>query len=688
MDIPVLLEHLNDFQQNATDLHEIHHFTQNLKTLIEESSTNLRIATSDNTMINRVNNLLPKSMQRQEIKIFNLIAKYAGLSKVFIRIPTTLIRLENSLYLIQNRKEDSLITCKECTEIEFFNLPNAANDQTSPVFVYKSQPKGVVVLFSYESASRLWSTLEVNAMIQQFIQSKADPATITRVLWRSGMKNKYYTITNRKSAGRRLSKSLSQNTSITAAYKRTKSTIGSDIKVRRASDFRYTHLMLPTSQSINNPFRISNNRTPIPRKTSSIDDIPDINRIQMEEEKGFIHKSPTIILSKADFDVQSFKKELPNSRDNKEYLVMTKDADSCYASETCSKIPEIENMVDQIVEFLNLHVFKKNGLKGIVLDFVKDKNNVWYLLECKEFNVDFVVPLEIEKNRKHKTRIGDEIVKRRSQSRADTQADTFEPKLPEISKDIIDENEEFLSLGCPFKIRTKPQRFCHTPVSEEEFLNRLDRVTEKIDKISNSHIPSSKLFPQDKNEQVQGYLNSHDYYSSQSNLPTHSYTLSDSSGKGSLDAENVGKNYPKKILSEGVTSLDDMNMKIKIAKLRSTNLFAKYGGESFWSKFILSFYNKVLSNEMLCKFFKNSKLQSFEFIVAGYFKLFNGSLNLELRKRLKASHYYRGITERDFDCYIDLFSHTMAEFNIEEEDRIGMISELRSVKNIICRELM
>mmetsp|Transcript_15284 Transcript_15284/g.15267 ORF Transcript_15284/g.15267 Transcript_15284/m.15267 type:complete len:82 (+) Transcript_15284:438-683(+) len=52
-------------------------------------------------------------------------------------------------------------------------------------------------------------------------------------------------------------------------------------------------------------------------------------------------------------------------------------------------------MLYQIVEFLNLEVFKHHGLKGVVLDFVKDKQNNLYLLDCKE-HIDYqMIPVDL-----------------------------------------------------------------------------------------------------------------------------------------------------------------------------------------------------------------------------------------------------------------------------------------------------
>mmetsp|Transcript_29161 Transcript_29161/g.28888 ORF Transcript_29161/g.28888 Transcript_29161/m.28888 type:complete len:504 (-) Transcript_29161:44-1555(-) len=503
------------------------------------------------------------------------------------------------------------------------------------------------------------------------------------------MKNKYFIITNKKNAARRLSKCSSQGSNLNFTYKRAKSTV-SDAKIGQ-SDFRYSQLMLATSQSINNPYKVGN-KSPLPNKVNSEYDIPEIHK---EEEKIALRKSSTILFKGYDLEPRTPKanKDTSTNTDGqKEYLVLTKDIDSCYASEGGPKISDLENMVEQIVDFLNLHVFKKHGLKGVVLDFVKDKNNVWYLLECKEFNVDFMIPIEIERRKKSKTRFEDNPIPRRNLQRAETLIDNIDQRLPEINtnQDFIDENEEeLLALACPFKIRSKPKKTDHGPVSEEDFLQRLNKVSEKIDKISCTHAPPAKLVSLDKDELVQEYLNSHNHFNShtgETRSPTHSYTLPGCCSFGEDFKED--KDYTKRIVTEVASSLDDMTLKIKIAKLRKVNILSKYGGEPFWGKFIFSLYNKILANEMLNKFFKNSKLQSFSYIVTGYFKLFNGNLNLELRKRIKAAHYFRGINEKEFDCYVDLFNHTLIEFNIEEEDRIGVVSELRSMRNIICRELM
>ncbi|CAG9314357.1 unnamed protein product [Blepharisma stoltei] len=690
MDLPKILEHLNDIHQNETEKNEYIHFAEDLRTMLSESSKKplLSCATSDfttNTMITKLNNLLPKTSQHQEISLFSLLAKYANSAKLSLNIPTSLVRIEHlpELYMIQTKRE-KIVQSKESTFEEFMSLTTVKNDTDFPTFCYKIPGKDAIAIFSADIAEKLWNSSEDHAVLQYFIQSKTNPATITRVLWRKGMKNKYFTITNRKKVSRRLKKSVTMIPGLT--FKRGKIT-----------DFKNAGMMNPVSQSANCPFR-PNSKTPGSKKNLTM---IDHSQHSSGEESNF-KKSFTSAVAKYTQNYDAY--EPPTSSTdtsgpedhNKEYIVFTKDVESCYAMESYAKIAEIELMVDQIVEFLNWEVFKHHGLKGLVLDFIKDKNNNWFLLECKEHFVDYMVPADHEKNRRKavmdKSRTPD-LYERSESSIHSNDSELRRQESCVNDSPLCEIKEEDSRLPCPFKIRTKPKKIDHDPVSEKDLMERLNKVNAKIDRLNAQKSPT-RLSPLNKEESIQDYLNSYNFVKCPLREPLTpcpvSPRLIQSRSTTHLDRlMNDDKRlvYSRKVFTETVDNFDEMALNVKIAKIKEQDIIDKYGGIDFWNKFIISLYKKVLASEILNKHFKNSKLESFEQIVVGMFRILNGKVNLEFRRQLRAAHAIKGILGMEFDCYCDLFDSTLSEFNLDEDDRQGISSQIRNMKSLICRQV-
>ncbi|CAG9327063.1 unnamed protein product [Blepharisma stoltei] len=692
MDIPKILEHINDLHQNASERNEFIHFTEDLRTLLSESSKKSLLTCSTpeittNSMIAKLNNLLPKTAQHQEISLFNLLAKHANSAKLSLNIPTTLIRIEHlpELYMIQTKRE-KIVLAKECTLAEFLSMTTAKNDSNFPTFCYKIPGKEVVATFSAESAERLWNSSEDHAILQYFIQSKTNPATITRVLWRRGMKNKYFTITNRKKVSRKLKKSVTIAAGL--AFRRNK-------LMNNLEDYKNAGMMNSVSQSAGCPFR-PGPKTPLSRKFLTMTEKSHSGRDESNFVRSFSTAVSKYIKDYDGYDPTASTDTSSQEDHNKEFIVFTKDVDSCYAIENYSRIAEIELMVDQIVEFLNLEVLKHHGLKGVVLDFVKDKHNNWFLLDCKEHFVDYMIPIDFEKSKRKTV-----IEKCRTPEQLERSASCVHSSESELRRQdsLLNEGylheikEEDTQLSCPFKIRTKPKKIEHDPVSEKDLMERLNKVNAKIDRLNAQKSPA-RLSPINREESIQDYLNSYNYLKCPMREPTSASPISprlvQSKSTTHLDRlihDDKRLLYSRKVFKDVVDNFDEMALNVKIAKIKEQNIIDKYGGIDFWNKFIVSLYNKVLASDILNKHFKNSKLESFEMIVAGMFKILNAKVNLDFRRKIRAAHMTKGILEKEFYCYCDLFDSTLCEFNLEEDDRQGISSQIRNMKNIICRQV-
>ncbi|CAG9314799.1 unnamed protein product [Blepharisma stoltei] len=662
MDIPRILEHLNDYHQNPNDENGIDAFSEEIKTLLAESTKILDSIGSDiswNTMISRINNLLPKSPNHQEIKFFSLLATHANSAKLNINIPTTLIRLksEPSPLLIQTNKKN-IVEIRECVEKEFFELESTSSSPGFPSFCFKNFAKEIVVAFSKETAAKLWNSSNDDALMQFFIQSQANPSAITRVLWKKGTKNKYFTIINRKAATKR----LIHNASGTLTSKRKKLTTG----------FRYSLASLP-SPSPTYPFKSkksSKGENPFgsPYMSKNKSRRSDIFKTFSNDTK-----------SATNFDNLIEKNMVIHGNKCKEYLVITNDTASCLASESFGKIEEIDEMVNEVAEFLTYHVFNRET-KGLVLDFVKDINNKWFLLDCKEHLIDHSKHME-KSNKVHSPKYPLKLTDMDipGMHRTDT-GSMSELNHPMSARAKQVQRRKTVEKLTPIKKRK-------ATVKMNDIYDRFNKINEKIDRLSSQKISHSSLT---RSESIQNYLSNYNNF--QPHLPdltpTHASVAKFDKcpfGEQKHDESPVVLST-RKYFSEAVDNYEEMKMNVNIAKTKKINLFTKYGGEAFWSKFIVSLYNKVLGCDELNKYFKDSKIESFQMIVKGMFKMFHGNLNLELRGRLRAAHHAKGITVKEYNCYAEMFYLTLTEFKVDDEDIQGMMSQISMMKSLICKD--
>lgn len=131
-------------------------------------------------------------------------------------------------------------------------------------------------------------------------------------------------------------------------------------------------MMLKTSKSINNPYKLSH-----------------------KDQSFKSSKSLSKCCKKSSFSNENFSQN---------FVVDTKDNETCVSFDYKTKVTEVENMVKAIVRFLNDKVFTKKKLSELVLDFIQDKNRTWIFLDCKGYSLKKRRKTIIDKLTKMKTR--------------------------------------------------------------------------------------------------------------------------------------------------------------------------------------------------------------------------------------------------------------------------------------------
>ncbi|CAG9323737.1 unnamed protein product [Blepharisma stoltei] len=659
MDIPRILEHLNDFHQNQNDQSKIPDFSLELKHLLAESNKILSSVGTDvswNSMISRINDLLPKPPNHKEINFFSLLAAYANSARLNINIPATLIKSESlPSFMLIKANQNNLIESRECTENEFFSFTNESNSVGYPCYCYKNSNKEITVAFSKETVAKLWKSAGDNSLIQFFIQSNANPASVTRVLWRKGEKNKYFTIINKKLATK---KELHHHHSSSLSTKKSKHAI-----------CRYSATQWPIATSSNPikhfPIRMKNDKN-----------LPDLHascKLKNKAHKDDIFKTfGNDTKSVRSYDNLAEVNIAAHTNNFKEYIVDTKNIASCVASESFVKIDDIELMVEQIADFFTYHVFKKT-VKGLVLDFVKDINNKWFLLDCREHWIDQSMPLEKTKRIKLPLKISGIDTSDRSQTTETRTSDINHPNCAKIMLRV-----DRLNLAKKRKESIKMKNIYEKFKQMNEKIDCLN--TQKSTKNQDINVEFSPII-QDEAACLKTCKNF---------VPI--LDLTPISTSRSKNRDQSPSNDPfictkMRYFSEAAEQNEELKQSVNKIKKKRESLMNKYGGEGFWSKFIISLYNKVLGCEILNKYFKDSKIESFQGIVKGMFRIFSGNLNLELRGRLRTAHHNYGINEREFNCYAEMFYLTLSEFQVSQDDIQGIMSQLGAMKSLICKEI-
>lgn len=128
------------------------------------------------------------------------------------------------------------------------------------------------------------------------------------------------------------------------------------------NDFKWSGLILQTSRSINNPFKV-------------ISSLQNLKRPDFENKNENFTKvsSKRKSLPVSDFDYN--KKNKVNITD--EYFVI----------ENFEKNLAIENKTKEMVKFLNQVVFHGAELDEIILDFIQDENMMWLFVDCGGYSL-------------------------------------------------------------------------------------------------------------------------------------------------------------------------------------------------------------------------------------------------------------------------------------------------------------
>jgi hemoglobin len=112
--------------------------------------------------------------------------------------------------------------------------------------------------------------------------------------------------------------------------------------------------------------------------------------------------------------------------------------------------------------------------------------------------------------------------------------------------------------------------------------------------------------------------------------------------------------------------------------LTPNTMFERYGGLAFVTRFVLSFYDRVLASTRLAPFFANSDMQRLVEHQAKFISTVMGGPTSYSSAVLREAHEHLDIDDQAFDEMIFLFKATLKDFKIADIDVEAIIAELNA----------
>ncbi|CAG9319168.1 unnamed protein product [Blepharisma stoltei] len=602
-------------------------------------------------------NSLPKLNNSQQLDIYRLFCLHANLNNIIAKIPTTLLRISNTnlCYLVQNNKYGAIIT-RLCSDEDFFAGVPEKNGNDNPVCCYKVLGKRTQFLYTKESAMSLWSSsTETSDKMQIFIQPRTKPSSLTRVHWRIGGRTKFFLISNKTKPVYKRKTEDKRTRSITMTPKNFRSTMS--LSILKGNDRNSIDCLTPATE------RLVVDRCPSLKNFRNLGNSTD--RFSAEEQVIETNQNP---------------------------IINTKVSDGILVIEDTVKVPEIESMLEKIINFLRKQAYKDEELREITFDFIYGKDRKWVFLDCVEVSLkNSEIKLELGE-----INLGEVSQVKRAISFPDTKAETNSDFLKALNMDQSPEITIEGAVMYPFMKNSppRPSKTMHTPQLPPISNSKHVKIEEKSDpamtlkpsnlaRIKNLKQQSFKVYekrsstrkrtiilqdPQLKKSKTEDFHDKNDFYNTSKSLWDDTYDV-----------------HIKRCFMDAIRKIDEMNMNTELLKVKSRNLVETYGGDDFWNKFIMALYKRIFSSEELSKYFSSSNLKM---ITKGMLRVFNGCATFEFRREIRLAHEKMGITEREFNLYSQLFEDTLTQFGINEVDKHVIMTQIRSMKCLICKAQM
>ena len=374
-----------------------------------------------------------------------------------------------------------------------------------------------------------------------------------------------------------------------------------------------------------------------------VDEAPNKLKGSMKNEEEFGQTNRFVIMGQ---DLQRFIVNGSNSKTTKIDEIKHIDA-------------EIRDIINKTVELFAFQASKdkKQILEG-TFDFMKNKSKKWLILKCDKLLLN-------ENPKKYKELIVPDI----KQLNRSILPFIFPKPLNLENNDIhrIDINQITSKIGTPMvlkrhftKIEISPMRKITIDTQDSpqalDIEERLDNFNAKIEKLSHTINPS--LVSEFSN-------NAYSYQTSFLNCAKGlKQNISKIKRKSNL-ATNSISDKAKSFMKNVITEYDSILLQVQREKLREQRpLIEQYGGEIFWKKSMASLYSSLIHSSHLNRHFCTISKESFKKMSAGLICVFNSSLDIEFRRKMRGCHPNLCITSKDFSLFRDIFITVLRDLSV------------------------
>ena len=111
---------------------------------------------------------------------------------------------------------------------------------------------------------------------------------------------------------------------------------------------------------------------------------------------------------------------------------------------------------------------------------------------------------------------------------------------------------------------------------------------------------------------------------------------------------------------------------------QSDTMFERYGGLPFVTRFVLSFYDRVLGSPELARFFADTDMQRLVEHQAKFISSIMGGPASYSNAALREAHAHLNVDDRAFDEMVGLFRVTLEEFKISDVDVEAIMADLNA----------
>ncbi|OMJ75320.1 hypothetical protein SteCoe_25553 [Stentor coeruleus] len=117
------------------------------------------------------------------------------------------------------------------------------------------------------------------------------------------------------------------------------------------------------------------------------------------------------------------------------------------------------------------------------------------------------------------------------------------------------------------------------------------------------------------------------------------------------------------------------------------NLFEKYGGADFWSDFLNDVYKRLTNSDLTRHHFMNKNISHIKEMLLGLLELTLVSDSHISEAEMKDSHKPMGITNEEFDEWVNIYRTTLQELGVADTDVTFIANMLSSYRSSIVADI-